>query len=312
MLRTPLCWIALIALLMAPAGCKREAANARVDVALAPLLPPDAAGLVCLRLDKLKDTPFYARYVEGKKIAMLEKFADETGLDVRKDIWELLVVLRPNGKAPLILIRGKFGGQFGLEPEFDKPGLQRMNYKGYNIIYAEGPGVLFMNTGAAVAGMIDDLKQVVDNRDNPKWATPKGLLELVGTLPGSAQFWVAANDGGTLLPDVPDQGQVAEYARMLKSLGVTTAYADLRNGVDFIAEGRYPDEQGSKQMHALLRGLLGMARLRTPDNQPDVLRLIDATQITLDGRAVKIRLNAPTELVDKLISLLPESRRPGS
>lgn len=294
------------------AGCKREAKFARVDAALAPLIPPDAAGLACLRLDKLKDTPFYAKYVDGRKIPMLEKFAEETGLDLRKDVWELLLVMRSGGKPPVVLIRGKFGGKFGLEPEINKPGIQRMNYKGYNIIFAEGPAVMFMGPGAAVAGRIEDLKLVIDNRDNPKWSTPHRLLELVGTLPGSAQVWMATEDGGALLPGLPEDGEYSNYVRMLKSLGVATAHVDLRQGVDMSADGRYPNDQAARQMHDTLRALLGVARLRTPDNQPDMLRLIDGTRVALDGPVVKVTLNAPFELVEKLISLLPESRRPGS
>ncbi len=292
-------------------GCGRTS-SARVDAALAPLIPADTVALACLRLDKLHDTPFYARYVEGKKIPVLERFADETGLDVRKDIWEMVLLIRPRGKQPLVLIRGKFGGQFGVEPTFTKPGLQKMNYKGYYIIYVDGPGVLFMNTGAAVAGPIEDLKFIIDNRDNPKWGPPKGLLELAGSLPGGSQIWMVCENGGALLPELPQEGQFANFGRMARSLGVFTFHADLRDGIQAIAEGHYSDQNAAKQMNDTLRGLVGIARLRTPDNQPDMLRLYDGIRIGADGPVLTVNITAPFSLVEKIISLLPESRRPGS
>lgn len=293
-------------------GCRREPSNARVDAALAPLVPSDAVALACLRLDKLKDTPFYAKYIAGKKIPQLERFVQETGLDIRKDIWELLIVARANNQRPLVMIRGKFGGQFGLEPEFDKPGLQKMSYKGYYIVYSNGPGVMFMNTGAAVAGSIDDLKLIIDNRDKPAWGPPKSLLKVVETLPANAQFWVAAGNGGSLLPEVKEGGPLENYLKLARSLGVATLSADLRQGLDIAAEGHYPDAASARQVQDALKGVIGVARLRTPDSQPDLLRLYDAIRVGGDGGTVRVTVKTPFDLAEKLISLLPESRRPGS
>lgn len=303
--------LALAGVLMI-SGCKREAAHARVDAALAPLVPSDAVALACLRLDKLKDTPFYAKYVEGKKIPQLEQFAEQTGLDVRKDIWELLFVARSGDRKPMVMIRGKFGGQFGLEPEFDKPGIQKMNYKGYYIIYSNGPGVMFMNTGAAVAGEIDDLKAVIDNRDKPTWGPPKSLLNVVGTLPGSAQFWFATEKGGSLLPEVREDGPIGSYLKLAQSLGVATMSVDLRQGIDLAVEGRYPDEASAKKVQEAVKGVIGMARLQTPDSQADLLRLYDAIRVGGEDGTVRVTVKTPFDLAEKLISLLPGSRRPGS
>ena len=83
--------IPLLAALACAPGCKKHDAQfARVDAALAPLLPSDTVALACLRLDRLKDTSFYRKYVAGKKIKVLEEFARRTGLDPRESVWELV------------------------------------------------------------------------------------------------------------------------------------------------------------------------------------------------------------------------------
>src|SRR5512139_2022000 len=97
------------ALALIPAGCKREPTSARVDAAIAPLLPPDVVLLAGLRLDKLQKTPFFEHYVKGEQaLQYFREFQQRTGLDPRKDLWELDFAYSP--KTRLVFARGKFGG----------------------------------------------------------------------------------------------------------------------------------------------------------------------------------------------------------
>ena len=132
----PLC----AALVVLPA-CRRAPEHARVDAALAPLMPDDTCALACLRLDRLKDTPFYARYVAGRRIKALEDFSQRTGLDVRENVWEL--VFTTNGRTSYVFIRGKFGGDFGFEPDLRRPDLHRTSYKDHAKHYAQATPNIF-------------------------------------------------------------------------------------------------------------------------------------------------------------------------
>ena len=80
--------IPLLAGLVLMPACKRTPEHARVDAALAPLLPGDTVALACLRLDRLKGSPFYTKYVTGKRIKALDEFSQKTGLDLRENVWE--------------------------------------------------------------------------------------------------------------------------------------------------------------------------------------------------------------------------------
>ena len=66
--------LAAAALLVLP-GCQRLLpTRARVDAAIAPLIPGDSVVLAGLRLDRLKGTPFYQKYVIGRRIPELDNF----------------------------------------------------------------------------------------------------------------------------------------------------------------------------------------------------------------------------------------------
>jgi len=92
--------------LAASTACKREAKFARVDAALAPLVPSSTLALACLRLDKMHDTPFYRSMSRQADITMIESIQSQTGLDPRKDIWEIVFAYRGTAGAPLGFIRG--------------------------------------------------------------------------------------------------------------------------------------------------------------------------------------------------------------
>ncbi len=306
-------FIASAAGVAASSACKREAKFARVDAALAPLIPSLTLALAGLRIDKLHDTPFYRKYVEGRQIAVLEKIESQTGLDPRKDIWEIVFAWRGPKMAPLAFIRGKFGGEFGREPNFDRTKFQSLSHKGYYIVTpGEGAGVLFMNTGAAVAGRIDDLKTVIDARDDRNATPPQSLLDLVGTLPGSAHFWMAAESGAALLPDMPLEGNLANFARMASAMGRLTVWADLKDGMKAHISADYADAQSARMSHDFVKGMIGLARLRTPDTEADMLRLFDGVRPVLKDKRLEVEVQEPFELMDRVISLAQGLRRQDS
>ncbi|MCS7316134.1 MAG: hypothetical protein RMI94_13690, partial [Bryobacterales bacterium] len=50
------------------------------------------------------------------------------------------------------------------------------------------------------------------------------------------------------------------------------------------------------------RGLIGLARLTTPDNAPELLRAWDGVSVRAEQRAIEIRAQIPADLLDQLIA----------
>jgi hypothetical protein len=302
--------LVLAATALLPGCTKREPRFARVDAALAPLLPGDTVALACLRLDRLKDTPFYKKYVAGGRIQALDEFASRTGLDPRESVWEL--VFSTNGRTPYVFIRGKFGGEFGFEPDFKTPGLQRQSYKGRYLLYRGDSGVLFMNTGAAVAGKLADLKALVDGFDDAKRLAPQELLDLVATLPGTSHVWAVilrpaaftqrgAQPGGVSEPSGGMAGNVMRAGRRLSQVKM---WADISQGLTMHLEAVAASSNDAVELRDTFKAAVAMGRLGAQNSQPAMLSLYDGLSGSSEGSIVRIDVKEPFDVLDTLLDKL--------
>jgi len=271
------CGLALMCL--AALGCSSAQTGAvRVDAALAGLVPADTVTLAGVRLDALRATPIYQKWIAGKPLLMADEFAKETGLDLRKDVSELLVA--SNGKDTVALARGKFS------PTALDPKLAGM--------------VAFINSTTAVAGPPAVVRAVVDRR-NPS-GVPAALLAKVSTISAQNQIWAVSLGGFSQIASaVPPAGPMASLGKILSMLEDLTLAADLRSGVNAAVTGLCKTEQDARSLSDALRGLIGLGRLSTPNNEPEMLRLYDGIQVEQQQRTVRVRAQIPQDLLDKAI-----------
>ncbi len=289
-------------------ACRREPTSARVDAAIAPLLPADTVVLAGLRLDKLQKTPFFERYVTGEQaLRYFREFQQRTGLDPRKDLWELDFAI--SATSQLVFARGKFGGQFGQEPRIDVPGMTRQSHKGYTILATKDGGVTFFNTGVAVLGPVEQLKRVIDSRDQAE-AAPRALLALVEKIPAKAHFWAVSEQLGAMMPQGKvESNMMGNFLRMGQSAGEFRFWSDLSDGVELEANLTYPDEAMAAQVRDATKALLGILRLQTPSDQTELLQAYTNVFPTSEGPKVKVTAKTPLALIDQFVRRLPSRPR---
>jgi len=208
-------WHYLAPLLLAVTACRREPVNARIDAAIAPLLAHDSIALAGLRIDLAQNTAFLSDVMAQGRIPALSEFQTITGLDPATQVWEVVWCLRP--ASTLVYIRGKFGGEFGLEPRLDGPGTVRQNYKGYYVVARGARGVLFMHSGLAVEGALADLHDVVDSRDKPGRQPPQALIDRVTALP-VCHLWAVGRAGTPWAEGIALLAGHDDTARMIRLL----------------------------------------------------------------------------------------------
>jgi hypothetical protein len=186
-------FVPMLLIVAALCGCGRKASqNVFLDPALATLVPPDAIFLAGIRVQQLEPTPVYQRYVKTGKIPLVEQFARETGVDVHKDLWE--VVIAHDGQTRWVMLRGKFT-EMGMEPRVKKEGAARIGYKGYTMLGDESMAVVFLNPTTAIAASAAALKKIIDNRDRTT-GVPGWLDRKVKTISSENQVWFAGDIGG--------------------------------------------------------------------------------------------------------------------
>ncbi len=295
-------------LMLATLGCRSaERAALRVDPALAALVSSDAVFVAGARLEALRATPFYRKWVAGRPQPWLDRLAERTGLDPRKDLWELLIA--SDGKQTLALARGKFAPQ-GLEPRLEGLSARRTPYKGYTLIGEERAALVFMNSTTAAAGPAPSLRALIDRRNRSRGASP--LLAKTKEFPAGTQLWMVSAGGAALAEWLPSAGNLANLGKIFSMLESSSAAADLRSGLRLSATGVCRNNDDARTLAEALRGLIGLARLSTPDETPELLRAYDGIGVEQDQRSVRIRAEIAQDLLEKLFERWSRSGLPGA
>lgn len=298
-----LCGAALLGLL---SGCSRKPAmGVFVDPAFGTLVGPDTKLLAGIRLDKIRETPVYKKL--GGQLDLdrrLNLFSRRTGLDPRKDLWQVLVT--SNGEDTLVMARGRFSTAGDMEPKLEALGSQRTSYKDYTLIGTPQTSVVFINAGVAVAGTQEALKHLIDHRAEYK-DIPPALLAQLATLPHEDQMWLA-DDGALsgLRAAGPDTtGVRSMMSNFVASIRTTTVGVHFDEGAQMNGAVDCVSEQGARRVHDALKGVIGIARLNTRDDQMQMLRLYDAVQVNQSGSHVAVSAQVPPDLVEPLLKMLP-------
>jgi hypothetical protein len=292
----------ILCLAIIVSGCARKSAvGPKVDPALATLVPDDTTLLVGTRLESLQKTPVYQKYLADRKFSQVEDFAKQTGLDPQKDLWELLFV--SNGKNNVLLGRGKFANE--MEPRLEKNGAKRFGYKGYNLVGDEKAAVVFISSTTAAMGPTASLRYLLDQRGSSK-GPPPGLAALMKDIPSEAQFW-AAYIGGPV--ELGFSGNLANINKLVGSIQTGSVYFDLRTGLNGVAYGECSSDEAAEEVQGALKAFIGLGRLNTPANQPEMQKAWDGLRTTLQDRRVKLYIDVPQNVVDQFLAVWMGRRR---
>jgi hypothetical protein len=270
----------------------------RVDNVLAQMVPDASTTLVGMRMAQLKATPLFQKMVAQKKLPQLDEFARETGFDPRRDVRDLL--LASSGNAAVLLARGNFHvGKIGP--------LKRTNYHGFEVWSSGQAGYCILDRTLAAAGPLPVLHASLDQYKSRKPGNAAALLGRARAIPENYQLWVVTSGSGNYVAEKMPKPGGADVGRILQSLGSVLIEADLRSGLNAQAEGWCGSAQDAKSLADAVRGIVGMGRLNTPENQPDLLRLWDGIKAAQQDRKVTITAVIGQDLIDQLLKQIESS-----
>jgi hypothetical protein len=301
----------LTAALFCLCGCRPAPSPTIVaDPALMPLIPADTKVILGVRMKELKKTAGYQALEAKNALPQLEAFTRETGIDPRKDIWEIVVA--SNGQSAVALVRGKFteggSGRSGIEPQIRRDGARKFGYKGYTLNGDENVAVVFFNTSVAVAGPTEAVRRVIDGRDGSRGRPPQDLLDRIARIPSTNQIYaVSSVTLAGALPELP--GPTAGLKSMPFDVRDFAGAVDLSSGVRFTSEMSSGTDAMAQKMHDALRGLVGIGRLSTPDGQPEMLRFFDGIEVLREGSQVKVKSEVPLGVFEKFLDSVKDRTR---
>lgn len=295
--------IALVAILSA-ASCSRPPGPpaAQIDPGLSTMVPPDTILLVSINADALRKTPLYQKYLMQREIPQLDEFGRYTGMDPRKDLWQLLLV--SDGKHNVLFGRGNFGDD--METHLIRDGAAMVPYKAYHLVGNQEGSVVFFNSSTAAVGNVESLKALIDARGMSS-GPPQAIVQRMKEIPGDSQVWAVYTGGGVKLPFAL-QGNLANVDKVLESVQDAEMHLDARNGIQGGVVLYAANDEASKKLNETLRGLIGFGRLSVPSNAPDLVQFFDGLKPSQDGPKVNLKIEESEQLLEKFLSQSPLAR----
>ncbi len=292
--------ICALMLCLVLAGCQsKKPGSVRMDPALEALVPADTVFVVGANLDAIRETPVYQKLLSRVPLPQLDDFAGQTGLDPRKDIQQILSCT--NGRNGLLMARGKFNVA-AIETRLQERGAKRSDYKNHKLFGAGQGAIVFLNATTAVAGPAADLQSLIDR--GPGSGLPPALKDLAGKIPANDQIWAALTGGlQGLNLNIPKNSNLENIVNVLQTVDTATLGMDLSKGFDLTAEVACKTERDAKFVHDMLRGVVGIGRLNTPDNHPELLKLYDGIKVTQQQSHTQVTAEIPTDLADRFLDL---------
>jgi hypothetical protein len=287
---------------LAMSGCLlKKSASLHVNPALEALIPSDTVVLLGVNFAGIRDTTIYQKLIAHVPLPQLDGFAEQTGLDPRKDLSEIL--LCSDGKNALLLVRAKFHIA-DLEARFKSKGITPENYKGHVLVGDDRGAITLLDDSTAAAGTMAAVHALLDQNGTGHGGLPPQLRDLLRTLPENDQVYAALRGGiQNLNLPLPRGENLGNILDALKSVDTATLGMDLSKGIDAVAVVNCKTDGDAKFIHDLVRGLVGFGRLNTPDNKPEMLKLYDGIQVTQQQSQTKVTANVPQDLADHFLDL---------
>jgi hypothetical protein len=292
--------LAAALLCLALAGCQaRKSESLHIDPALESLVPADTVFVVGANVEAIRDTPVYQKLLSRMPLPQLDEFTQRTGLDPRKDLSHVLTC--SNGKTGLLLARGKFKPQ-EVEARLQAKGAKPFAYKKYSLFGDERAAIFFLDASTALAGPAAELRSVID-RTGAR-GLPLPLRDLLRSLPAGDQIYAALAGGlEGLNLSIPQDSNLGNIANVLRAIDSATLGMDLRSGIAVAAEVTSKTDRDAKFVHDMVKGVVGLGRLNTPDNHPELLKLYDAIKVEQQQTHTKVTADIPSDLADRFLDL---------
>jgi hypothetical protein len=287
-------------LCLALAGCQaKKSESLHIDPALESLVPAGTVFVVGANLDAIRDTPVFQKLLSRMPLPQLEEFTRRTGLDPRQDLSQILTC--SNGKTGLLLARGKFKAQ-ELESRLQANGAKPFTYKKYSLFGEDRAAFFVLNAATVIGGPAAELRSIIDGT-GPR-GLPPALRDLLRSLPADDQIYAALAGGlEGLNLTIPQDSNLGNIVSVLRAIDSATLGMDLRGGIAATADVTSKTERDAKFVHDMVRGIVGLGRLNTPDNRPELLRLYDAIKVDQQQTHTKVTADISPDLADRFLDL---------
>ena len=280
-----------------------------VDASMLNLLMPDAKVVSGIDIERTRNSPFgeyFLKQVTTQK-SHLSMFTEMTGVDPRKDLFEILVASSDTGASlragagSVVIVRGAFNPTKIMQMAATHGSLSSYNGtqvvetgKGANTAWAGFLGNLL------VAGPPASVKSAID-RHRSAGKTDALLISRIQAASSKHDAWFLTTiSPGALAGNLTSNPNVkgAMSGDLVKGIGSLTAGVKFGANVIVSGEATARSDQDAVALVDAMKFFASMAQSNGPKSGP--MGLLDAVQMTADGRTVKFSLSTPEQEFEKL------------
>ncbi len=258
---------------------------------------------------------------EEKSQQKLQEFIQKTGIDPQKDIFFVTGALtkeadKPNPEGMGIInlkynketLLTRIKEEMGKKPE-EKQELLEAKYGDFTVYsvkweHGEGASFCFLDDSNIAVGNENEVKSVIDvlGKKTESVLKNEALSQLLTKTNKEAMFWAALN-----LPPEMVNAIVSENPNLsdLASVSAACLYFDYTNkAVSGEIKVMSADATKNQQVAEFLNGIRALGGLMTA-NDPDMTEVINRIEISSGADHVKIYVNIPEDLLDRIGKKLP-------
>jgi len=314
--------MAVAAALVIWGGGRVSAGTVQPDLSSLALLPAQSIAIFGVDADGLRLTPMYTRWNQQQSQQPRDKHYDEfvaaTGFDPLRDVEAVTGAGWKEGDQGrgLVVVTARYNRAAVAAFLKQQKDVATEVYQGVELFGSnEQPAgknhgaVALLDDRTIIAGDSAAVRQAIDRRGNPTQSVlaNQSLMSRVNQIGAENQIWAVTGAPGNLMntplpapvPNLPVAGQ-ANIARILSGLQASTfglsAAADMR----MRAEAACASEDDARALAEAGRGLLAIARLMAPRQQPQALQVLNSFQIEQYGNQVKVTAQIPAAVLDQL------------
>jgi hypothetical protein len=249
-------------------------------------------------MDQLLASDLYQKLTAQQKLPSLDQFARETGFDPRRDVREILLTTSPAGTA--LIARGKFNLK-----QDPAPGMKLVRYGQYNIHVLDTNGFCILDNSLAAAGDVPAIEAALDEWQHGTHKAAQPLLATVASVTVDTPLWGTSSGFATFLAgNLPRAGNGVDFSAIFKGIESTWFSATVNSGFHASIHATAAAEKDAINLRDTAKGLIGLGRLMTPPDKPDLVRFWDGITVDQTGRFFTLNADLGGDLIDQMVQML--------
>jgi hypothetical protein len=275
-------------------------------------VPADTRAVAYADVRQVMDSELRQRLMqfEQRTAEGADRFAQETGIDIRTDVDRVLAPMSTGDEAsnqrPLVLVRGRFDNS-RIESLIRQHGGQVAEHKGIRLLtHPEGDmAVGFVEPGLVAVGTSSAVRRAIDTKVSGSDVTSNGeMMRLVRDMDDGNAWAVARFDALTGSQRLP-----AELAKQLPAITWLAASGTINGGVQGVVRAEARDEAAAQDLRDVIQGFVALARLQA-GQRAELAGLMNSFQLGGQGNSVSLGFSVPSELID-IVGAMHAGRREG-